>query len=224
MTATTVYIVDDEPAVLKSLARLLRAAQFRTETFASAREFIARHQADAPGCLVLDVTMPGLSGLELQQWLSRADDPLPIIFITGYGDIPTSVRAMKAGAVDFLTKPLDEQELIRAIRNALRQDQQARAARAELAAAHQRLARLTPREREVLQHVIGGRLNKQIAADLGTVEQTVKVHRARVMQKMGVGSLAELVRLAGRAGLEHFAPESAQPSPASPARQAPPAP
>ena len=118
----TVYVVDDEPAVLKSLARLLRAAGFRPVTFGSAQDFIAQHQADTPGCLVLDVTMPGFTGLELQQWLARAQDPLPIIFITGYGDVPTTVRAMKAGAVDFLTKPVDEQALLKAIEDALRRD------------------------------------------------------------------------------------------------------
>jgi FixJ family two-component response regulator len=197
----TVYVVDDEPAVLKSLDRLLRAAGFRPETFGSAQEFIAQHQADAPGCLVLDVTMPGFTGLELQQWLARAQDPLPIIFITGFGDVPTSVQAMKAGAVDFLTKPVDEQTLLRAIAVALRRGQEIRAARAELAGIRERLACLTPREREVLEHVVSGQLNKQIAADLGTVEKTIKVHRARVMQKMGVDSLAELVRLAHQAGI-----------------------
>jgi FixJ family two-component response regulator len=196
-----VYVVDDEPAVLKSLARLLRSAGFRPETFGSAQEFIAQRQADLPGCLVLDVTMPGFTGLELQQWLARAEDPLPIIFITGYGDVPSSVRAMKAGAVDFLTKPVDEQTLLRAIEDALRRGQEVRAARAELASIRERLARLTPREREVLEHVVSGQLNKQIAADLGTVEKTIKVHRARVMQKMGVESLAQLVRLAQQAGI-----------------------
>ena len=204
--AATVYIVDDDPAVLRSLARLTRSAGLPAETFASAREFIARCQPDAPGCLVLDVSMPGISGLELQEWVSRASNPLPIIFITGHGDVPTSVRAMKAGAVDFLTKPVDDQELLTAVSAALRRDQEARAARAELASVRERLARLTPREREVLEHVVSGRLNKQIAADLGTVEQTIKVHRARVMRKMGVESLADLVRLAGRAGIRPPAP------------------
>jgi FixJ family two-component response regulator len=197
----TVYVVDDEPAVLKSLARLLRAAGFRAETFSSARDFILRHKADAPSCLILDVTMPGFTGLELQQWLARAYNPLPIIFITGYGDVPTSVRAMKAGAVDFLTKPVDEQALLKAIGDALRRDQEARAARAGLASIRERLARLTPREREVLEHVVSGQLNKQIAGDLGTVEKTIKVHRGRVMRKMEVESLAELVRLAEQAGV-----------------------
>ncbi len=203
----TVYVVDDEPAVRKSLARLLRSAGLPVETFASAGEFIARHQADVPGCLVLDVTMPGISGLELQQWLARSNAPLPIIFITGHGDVPTSVRAMKAGALDFLMKPLDEQELLVAIRAALRHDKAQRAAQADITAARQRLARLTARERQVLEHVISGRLNKQIAAELGTVEQTVKVHRARVMEKMGVDSVAALVRLSQRAGIEPVAPQ-----------------
>jgi FixJ family two-component response regulator len=197
----TVYVVDDEPAVLKALARLLRSAGFRPETFSSARDFILQHQANAPGCLVLDVTMPGFTGLELQQWLAHAHDPLPIIFVTGHGDVPTSVRAMKAGAVDFLTKPVDEQALLTAIENALRRDQEVRAARAGLASIRERLARLTPREREVLEHVVSGQLNKQIAADLGTVEKTIKVHRGRVMRKMEVESLAELVRLTEQAGV-----------------------
>jgi FixJ family two-component response regulator len=211
----TIYLVDDEPSVLKSLARLLCSAHFHVESFASAGEFLARHQSDAPGCLVLDVSMPGLSGLELQQWLSQADNPLPIIFITGHGDIPTSVQAMKAGAVDFLTKPVDESKLLKAIREALCQGEEDRATRTELAATRQRLDDLTPREREVLEHVVSGKLNKEIAADLGTAEHTIKVHRARVMQKMGVGSLAELVRQAERAGIGCAAPATAPRYPAA---------
>jgi FixJ family two-component response regulator len=197
----TVYVVDDEPAVLKAVARLLRSAGFRPETFGSAQQFIAQHQADTPGCLVLDVTMPGFTGLELQQWLAHTHDPLPIIFITAHGDVPTTVRAMKAGAADFLTKPVDEQALLSAVEYALRRDHELRAARARLASIRQRLDRLTPRERQVLEHVVSGQLNKQIAADLGTVEKTIKVHRARVMRKMGVVSLAQLVRLAQQVGI-----------------------
>jgi FixJ family two-component response regulator len=207
-----VYVVDDEPAVLKSLARLLRASGFRSEAFSSAREFIQNHQADAAGCLVLDVMMPSFSGLELQQWLATAHNPLPIIFITGRGDVPTSVRAMKAGAVDFLTKPVDEQALLRAIEDALRKDREIRAARAELVTIRSRLARLTPREREVLEHVVSGKLNKQIAAELGTVEKTIKVHRARVMRKMEAKSLAELVRAAEAASIGQRGSHGPQPS------------
>ena len=225
--APTVYVVDDEPAVLKSLARLLRSAGYRPETFGSARDFIAQHQSDAPGCVVLDVTMPGFTGLELQQWLARARNPLPIIFISGHGDVPTTVRAMKAGAIDFLTKPVDDQALLTAIENALRRDQAVRAARAGLASIRERLARLTPREREVLEHVVSGQLNKQIAADLRTVEKTIKVHRGRVMRKMEVKSLAELVRLAEQAGIgRHNAPEPHPPArlPESTAQPGPPPP
>ncbi len=201
LAAARIYLVDDEPAVLKALSRLLRSAGFAVTACNSAREFIAQHRADAPGCLVLDLSMPEFGGLELQQWLAQSQDPLPVIFLTGHGDIPASVRAMKAGAVDFLTKPVSDDRLLAAIHEAFRRGGEARLKRAEAAAVQQRLATLTPREREVFEHVVSGQLNKQIAADLGTVEKTVKVHRARVMEKMGVQSLAELVRLAERAGI-----------------------
>lgn len=200
----TVFIVDDDPSVLKSLARLLASARLNVVTFESPREFLERHVAEAPGCLVLDVAMPGLNGLELQQALASRGSLLPIIFLTGHGDIPMGVQAMKRGAVDFLTKPVDDRDLLAAIHGAFEKDRAARAERAEVAAIERRLATLTPREREVLAHVVAGRRNKQIAADLGTVEKTIKVHRARVMEKMGVRSLAELVRLAERAGIRAF--------------------
>lgn len=200
------YLVDDEPAVRKALSRLLRSAGYAVTAFGSAREFMQQQVADAPGCLVLDVTMPEITGIELQEWLAQTRSPLPIIFITGNGDIPTSVRAMKAGAVDFLTKPVKDTDLLRAIEIALRQERENRQTRAAVSAIQERLATLTPREREVLEHVVSGQLNKQIAGDLGTVEKTIKVHRARVMDKMGVQSLAELVRLAERMGIGRATP------------------
>jgi FixJ family two-component response regulator len=198
---STVFIVDDDPAVLKSLSRLLRSAGLAVATFPSPRDFLDRHDPTAPGCLVLDVAMPGLNGLELQEELVARGQELAIVFLTGHGDIPMSVKAMKRGAVDFLTKPVDDDELLKAIRVAIEKDRLQRRTHAEIAEIQQRLATLTPREREVLQHVISGRLNKQTAAELGTVEKTIKVHRARVMEKMKVSSVAELVRLAERAGL-----------------------
>jgi len=199
--APTVFIVDDDPAVLKSLARLLRAARLTAATFASPQDFLARHDPSRPGCLVLDVAMPGLNGLELQQALLAGGHEVPIIFLTGHGDIPMSVQAMKRGAVDFLTKPVNDHDLLEAIHTALEKDRRQRQVLAEAAEILQRLASLTPREREVLEHVIAGQLNKQTAAALGTAEKTIKVHRARVMEKMKVQSVAELVHLAERAGI-----------------------
>ena len=196
----TVFVVDDDPAVLKSLSRLLRSAGLAVATFSSSRDFLDRHDPNTPGCLVLDVAMPGLNGLELQQALMARGHELAIIFLTGHGDIPMTVKAMKRGAVDFLTKPVDDDDLLKAIGDALEKDRIWRQARAEVAEIQQRLQTLTPREREVLQHVISGHLNKQTAADLGTAEKTIKVHRARVMEKMKVSSVAELVRLVERAG------------------------
>lgn len=197
----TVFIVDDDAAVRKGLARLLRSAGLAVATFASPREFLDQHDPNAPGCLVLDVAMPGLNGLELQQALIAGGHELAIVFLTGHGDIPMSVQAMKRGAVDFLTKPVNDDDLLNAVRIAIEKDRLQRAERAEVADIQQRLATLTPREREVLQHIITGQLNKQIAADLGTVEKTIKVHRARVLEKMQVHSVAELVHLAERAGI-----------------------
>ena len=197
----TVFIVDDDPAVLKSLARLLRSARLDVATFSSPREFLERHDPSASGCLVLDVAMPGLNGLELQEALTTKGSELPIIFLTGHGDIPMSVQAMKRGALDFLTKPVNDEDLLQAVHVAIDKDCLQRQTRAEVTEIQQRLATLTPREREVMEHVISGQLNKQTAADLGTVEKTIKVHRARVMEKMKVQSVAELVRLAERAGV-----------------------
>jgi FixJ family two-component response regulator len=212
----TVYLVDDDPSILRALARLLRAGGHQVSAFRSPQEFLAQHDADAPGCVVLDLAMPGLNGLELQTALSAAGCQRPIVFLSGHGDVPSSVRAMKAGAVDFLTKPVSEGDLLAAIQRAIERDQTMRRARAELQAIGERLNTLTPREREVLRHVVSGQLNKQIAADLGTVEKTVKVHRSRVMEKMGVRSLADLVRMAERVGIA--AALSDQDSPDRPSR------
>jgi FixJ family two-component response regulator len=195
--APCVRVVDDDASVLKSLGRLLRAAGFAVRTFPSSQQFLQQHDPEAPGCVVLDLSMPGLNGLQLQQALARFDAPCPVIFITGYGDVPASVRAMKAGAIDFLLKPFDQAQLLNAVRTAIEKDRSARAARAERSSVGVRVAGLTPRERQVMAHVVGGHLNKQIASDLGIAEKTVKVHRARVMKKMGVASVAELVRLVG---------------------------
>jgi len=200
--AFTVFLVDDDADVLKALARLLRASGYDSREFASSKEFLREHDASMPGCAIFDVAMPDLDGLALQQALTAKGIERPVIFLTGRGDIPTSVQAMKAGAVDFLTKPVDADALLVAIDNARERESRDREARAEMDFFTGRLATLTPREREVFGHVIAGRLNKQIAYDLGTVEKTIKVHRSRMMEKMGVRSLAELVRLAERAGIE----------------------
>ncbi len=197
----TVFLVDDDPSVLRALTRLLRAGGHQVSAFGSPRDFLAQHDAAVPGCVVLDLTMPGLNGLELQTALAAAGCQRPVIFVSGQGDVPSSVRAMKAGAVDFLTKPVSEEDLLAAIGRAIERDRLMRQARGELSAIAERLDTLTPREREVLRHVVAGQPNKQIAADLGTVEKTVKVHRSRVMGKMGVRSLADLVRMAERIGI-----------------------
>ena len=196
------FVVDDDDSVRKALARLLASAGYAVETFASASEFLDRgHQQDTPGCVVLDVSMPGLSGLDLQRELMAFTPPLPIIFITGHGDIPTSVRAMKSGAVDFLTKPVNDRDLLSLIKLAIARNVEARKLHTELGELQRRADTLTPREREVMLLVVRGRLNKQVAAELGTVEKTIKVHRARVIEKMGVESLAELVRMAEKLGM-----------------------
>ena len=197
----TIFIVDDDPAVLRALARLLVAAGCRTKTFASPEAFLSEHDPAEPGCAVFDVAMPDVDGLELQQLLFDSGIERPIIFVTGRGDIPTSVRAMRAGAVDFLTKPVSSDALLAAVARARQLDAQVRQSRSESASIEARLATLTPREREVLTHVVAGRLNKQIAGDLGTVEKTIKVHRGRVMSKLGVRTVQDLVRLAERAGI-----------------------
>jgi len=193
-----VLVLDDDPAVGESIADLLRSADLASEVFTSPTEFLRHPRPAAPACLILDVQLAGLSALDLQTDLAKGDPPLPIIFITGHATIPMSVRAMKRGAVEFLTKPFDAEELLAAVRQALGRDRVAQQRQAELAAPRARFDTLTPREREVLSLVVTGRLNKQIAADLGCSEQTVKVHRGRVMRKLAVGSVAELVRVAQR--------------------------
>ncbi len=196
-----VYLVDDDAAVLKALERLLRGAGYEVRSFCSPLEFLEQHNPAVPGCAVLDVSMVGLSGLEVQRALSVSGSHRPLVFLTGYGDIRMSVRAMREGAVDFLTKPVDVQDLLAAVARALDKDGLDRQAGAELDAVQLRLAALTPREGEVLRHVIAGRLNKQIAAEMGTAVKTIKVHRARVMEKMGVRSVADLVRMTEHAGV-----------------------
>jgi len=197
----TVYLVDDDPDLLRAVGRLLESVGFKVATFASAQLFLDGHDRNAPGCLVLDLSMPGLSGLELQQALEQQASPLPIVFLTGRGDIATTVQAMKHGATDFLTKPVDDTALIAAIRQALAKGQAQRRASAEHERFAKGLASLTARERQVLEQIVAGRLNKQIAAELGTVEKTVKFHRGNLMRKMGVRVAADLVRLAERAGV-----------------------
>jgi len=197
----TVFVVDDYAPVRKSITRLLHAAGFAVAVFASAEEFLAQYDPQIVGCLVLDLAMPALDGLELQHILATAGSLLPIIFLTGTADIPKSVQAMKHGASDFLTKPVNDEDLLAAVRVAIQKDRDRRREQTELSEIRTRLATLTPREREVLEYVVAGKLNKQIAGDLGTVEQTIKVHRARAMQKMRVQSVAELVRLMQRCGI-----------------------
>ena len=199
--APIVFVVDDYAPVRSSISRLLRAAGFAVAAFGSAEQFLAQYDPHIPGCLILDLAMPTTDGLELQRLLAKTGSALPIIFLTGEGDIPKSVRAMKQGASDFLTKPVNDEDLLAAVRVAIEKDRVLRREQAELSEVRTRLATLTPREREVLGYVVTGKLNKQIADDLGTVEQTVKVHRARVMQKMRVQSVAELVRLTERCGI-----------------------
>jgi len=193
--APCVSVVDDDVLVRRALGRLLQSAGFAVQTFGSARDFLAQPIEQAPGCIVVDLSMPGLDGLELQRVLAESDDSRPVVFISGQGSITSSVDAMKAGAVDFLTKPIDETTLLGAVRAAIEKDRAAREVRASRAAIEARLATLTPREHDVLQLVVAGRLNKQIGAELGTAEKTVKVHRARMMRKMQVDSLADLVRI-----------------------------
>lgn len=196
--AAIVFVVDDDPSLRRSTERLVRAAGFAAQTFATAHEFLEHPRPDQAACLVLDVHLPGPSGLDLQQQLARSGAPLPIIFVTGHGDIPMSVRAMKAGAVEFLTKPYRKAELLGAIRAALERDRAARRDRWDGEAVRQRYEQLTPRERQVMALVVAGLLNKQIAGELCTAERTVKFHRAHVMRKMGAESIADLVRLAAR--------------------------
>ena len=202
MSIPIIHVVDDDQSFRAAVIRLLRAAKYEVRGYASASEFLDSNSCGGQGCILLDLRMPGVSGLDLQQSLERMEERLPIIFLTGHGDIPASVRAMKAGAVDFLTKPVRREALLAAVQNALSLDAKGRAARAVLRELQNRYENLTPREREVLVHVVSGKLNKQIAFDLGTAERTIKAHRASIMEKLGVPSVAELVRLAQELGIE----------------------
>jgi FixJ family two-component response regulator len=200
-TPAIVFIVDDDASVREALGRLVRSAGLKVEVFASAEAFLNRARTDAPSCLVLDVQLPDLSGLDLQRRMVDANNEMPIVFITGHGDIPTTVRAMKAGALEFLTKPLVDGDVLESIRQAIARDRVVRDHNAETAYLRARHASLTPREEEIMEWVVSGLLNKQIAGELGISEETVKVHRGHVMRKMGADSLADLVRMSERLGM-----------------------
>jgi FixJ family two-component response regulator len=197
-TEPVVFVIDDDRGVREALESLIASMGLHVETFRTAQDFLRRARPDAPSCLVLDVRLPGLSGLDLQRELRNAGTPLPIVFITGHGDVPTSVQAMKAGAIEFLTKPFRDQQLLDAVQQAIEGDRVERTRRSELGTLRSRYESMTPREREVMGLVVSGLLNKQIAAELGTSEITVKVHRGQVMHKMHATSLADLVRIAER--------------------------
>jgi FixJ family two-component response regulator len=199
--SATIFVVDDEEGVRRALERLLVANGFEVRAFESGHHFLLEHDATIPGCILLDLALPGMSGLQVQDALRDAGIDRPIIFVTGHADVPSSVRALKRGAVDFISKPIGEPELLDAITAALARDGELRAKRNAIAQVQQRVSRLTPREHEVFVRVVAGRLNKQIAGELGTQERTIKVHRARVMRKMGARTLADLVHLASRVGL-----------------------
>jgi FixJ family two-component response regulator len=202
MEKFAVYLVDDDPGVLKALSRLLRTKGYDVKPYSSPQEFLEEHDVAVPGCAVLDVSMPGLDGLEIQRVLTAAGGyHRPVLFVTGKGDIPTSVRAMKAGAIDFLTKPVKDKDLFEAVSRAEARDGESRRLHSEMEAVQAKVSSLTPREREVFTHVVAGRLNKQIAGDLGTVEKTIKVHRSRMMEKLGIRTVADLVRMAGKLNL-----------------------
>ena len=207
MTDPTVFIIDDDPSAREGLTRLVRASGMNAESFASATDFLASERGAGPGCIVLDVKMPEMTGPELQEELDKTEYCLPIIFVSAYGDVPTVARAMKKGAVDFLTKPVDRDDLLEAIRLSLAKDVANRARRAEIGSTHERIKTLTPREHEVMTHVIAGLLNKQIAAELRVEEDTVKIHRGRVMRKLGIKSVAGLIHFCERAGIAPAEPQ-----------------
>jgi FixJ family two-component response regulator len=198
---TMVFVVDDDPSFRRSLELLIESARLSVQAFSSAEEFLRSERPDLPSCLVLDVRLPHLSGLDLQRELTKTDVSIPIIFITGHGDIPMTVQAMKGGATEFLTKPFREQDLLDAIQRAINSDRSARLQRVKLADLRRRYHSLTAREREVMAHVVKGMLNKQVADELGTTEKTIKVHRGHVMQKMAMTSFADLVRAAEKLGI-----------------------
>ncbi len=196
-----IAIVDDDPSVREGLQSLLRSAGWRVETYSTAQEFLSRPRVETPSCLILDLQLPGLSGLDLQKRMAEVDLEIPIVFLTGHGNIPSSVQAMKAGAVEFLTKPFNDEELLRAIREAVERDQRQRHQQAEIGELRNRYDSLTPREQEVMQQVVSGLLNKQVASELSITEITVKVHRGQVMRKMRADSFADLVRMADKLGI-----------------------
>ena len=196
-----IAIVDDDPSAREGLGSLIRSAGWKAETFASAQDFLGRPGAEMPSCLILDLQLPGLSGLDLQKRMAEVGLEIPIVFLTGHGNIPASVQAMKAGAVEFLTKPFDEEELLRAVQEAIERDRHTREQHAELRELRDRYESLTERERQVMQQVVSGLLNKQIAAELDITEYTVKIHRGRVMRKMHAGSLPDLVRMGESLGI-----------------------
>jgi len=198
----TVFIVDDDASMRRALSLLLQSAGYRVETYASAEDFLRREHYSGVGCIILDVRMPGLSGMELQEKLVRFEHAMPIIFLTGHGELSMGVRAMKKGAAEFLTKPCEDEQLLGAVQGAIRRDIQARENYQEKQEIRRRIDLLTPREKEILRYVITGLLNKQIAAKLGIAEPTVKIHRGRIMEKLKANSVADLVRLAGKAGIE----------------------
>src|SRR6202051_3362422 len=199
--APVVFVVDDDASVRRAIKRLVESVGLQVELFGSATEFMSSQRPDAAGCIVTDIRLPGISGLDLHRELVKADDEIPTIFITAHGDIPMTVRAMKAGAIEFLAKPFRDQDLLDAIQVALERDRALRQRQADIAILRERLESLTPREREVLPLVVSGLLNKQVAAELGTTEATIKVHRSQLMRKMGADSLPELVRMAEKIGI-----------------------
>ncbi len=202
----TVFVIDDDASMRRALTYLLQSAGYKVETHSSAEEFLRREHYDGVGCIILDVRMAGLSGMDLQEKLMRSDTSLPIIFLTGHGELSLGVQAMKKGAIDFLTKPCDDEQLLEAVHRAIQKDTQARGSYQEKQEIRRRIGRLTPRENEILRYVIAGLLNKQIAAKLSIAEPTVKIHRGRIMEKLGAESVADLVRLAAKAGVEPFEP------------------